>query len=182
MLIFSPGMTNLFLGRSSSEGEYIISVSLLRIFGHPNTLLDWRANSNLIFHTNIRVCPNTLYSNAGFSGQCLSVCAFINVCVSPENLRRNLDLFKELLENLNYVIWKLMFSNFVEASQLKQDILGAQVFLYWSTTGKLKFTDWSQVQRKLSFKEIEIFQQRVLIAPPPLWIISVKNIRNMVIH
>ena len=38
-----------------------------QIFGHPNTMLDWRANSNIILHTNIRVCPNTVYSNAGFS-------------------------------------------------------------------------------------------------------------------
>ena len=43
------------------------TISLLRIFGNPNKMLDWRTNPNLILLTNIRVCPSILYSNAGFN-------------------------------------------------------------------------------------------------------------------
>ena len=46
--------------------KYLQYLQYWQIFGHPNTMLDWRANSNIILHTNIRVCPNTVYSNAGF--------------------------------------------------------------------------------------------------------------------
>ena len=46
------------------------TISLLRIFGNPNKMLDWRTNPNLILLTNIRVCPSILYSNAGFSAPC----------------------------------------------------------------------------------------------------------------
>ena len=35
---------------------------------------------------------------------------------------------------------------------------------YWTTTDKLKFTDWSEVQRMFGS---EIFQHRMMIAPPP---------------
>ena len=47
--------------------KYLQYLQYWQIFGHPNTMLDWRANSNIILHTNIRVCPNTVYSNAGFN-------------------------------------------------------------------------------------------------------------------
>ena len=60
-------MDDIFLGCSSPKDENIHLVSLLQIFGHPNKILDWQTNSNIILFTNIRVCPNTLYSNAGFS-------------------------------------------------------------------------------------------------------------------
>ena len=40
-------------------------------------------------------------------------------------------------------------------------------FFYWTTTGKLEFTDWSEVQRRLGSKEIAIFRQRMIIASPP---------------
>ena len=66
MLIFSLVMDNLLWVRSSPKGENILSVSLLQIFGHPNKMLDWRANRHITLHTNIRVCPNILYSNASF--------------------------------------------------------------------------------------------------------------------
>ena len=45
--------------------KYLQYLQYWQIFGHPNTMLDWRANSNIILHTNIRVCPNTVYSNKG---------------------------------------------------------------------------------------------------------------------
>ena len=45
------------------------TISLLRIFGNPNKMLDWRTNPNLILLTNIRVCPSILYSNAGFNAE-----------------------------------------------------------------------------------------------------------------
>ena len=32
---------------------------------------------------------------------------------------------------------------------------------------KLKFTDWSEIQWMFGFGEIAIFQQRMMIAPPP---------------
>ena len=41
------------------------------------------------------------------------------------------------------------------------------VFFYWTTTNKLKFTDWSQVNQMLSCGEIAIFRQRMMFAPPP---------------
>ena len=53
--------------RTSSQCLCCKYLQYWQIFGHPNTMLDWRANSNIILHTNIRVCPNTVYSNAGFS-------------------------------------------------------------------------------------------------------------------
>ena len=30
-------------------------------------MLDWRTNPNLILPTNIRICPSTVYSDAGFN-------------------------------------------------------------------------------------------------------------------
>ena len=47
--------------------KYLQYLQYWQIFGHPNTMLDWRANTNMILQTNIRVCPNTVYSNAGFT-------------------------------------------------------------------------------------------------------------------
>ena len=47
--------------------KYLQYLQYWLIFRHPNTILDGRTNSNIILHTNIRVCPNTVYSNAGFS-------------------------------------------------------------------------------------------------------------------
>ena len=45
------------------------TISLLRIFGNPNKMLDWRTNPNLILLTNIRVCPSILYSDTDFITQ-----------------------------------------------------------------------------------------------------------------
>ena len=52
---------------SSHCCKYLQYLQYWQIFGHLNTMLDWQANSNMILHTNIRVCPNTVYSNAGFN-------------------------------------------------------------------------------------------------------------------
>ena len=41
------------------------------------------------------------------------------------------------------------------------------LFLYWTTTDKLEFTDWSQVKRMFGCGKIQIFQQRMIIASPP---------------
>ena len=61
--------------------KYLQYLQYWQIFGHPNTMLDWRANSNMILHTNIRVCPNTVYSNAGFSvGGCWWVLVGVGGC------------------------------------------------------------------------------------------------------
>ena len=45
--------------------KYLQYLQYFQIFGHPNKMLDCRANKNLTLLTNIRVCPNTLYLNAG---------------------------------------------------------------------------------------------------------------------
>ena len=57
--------------------KYLQYLQYWQIFGHPNTMLDWRANSNIILHTNIRVCPNTVYSNAGFKCYVIMWCGKI---------------------------------------------------------------------------------------------------------
>ena len=59
--------------------KYLQYLQYWQIFGHPNTMLDWRANSNIILHTNIRVCPNTVYSNAGFTEHLVPGRKFVNV-------------------------------------------------------------------------------------------------------
>ena len=41
------------------------------------------------------------------------------------------------------------------------------VFYYWTTTDKLKFTDWSEVQRMFGSEEIAIFRQWMIITPSP---------------
>ena len=63
MLIFSPVRS---LGQEQHQCLCCKYLQYCQIFGHPNTMLDWRANSNMILHTDIRVCRNTLYLNAGF--------------------------------------------------------------------------------------------------------------------
>ena len=61
--------------------KYLQYLQYWQIFGHPNTMLDGRANSNIILHTNIRVCPNTVYSNAGFKTPALSSVKITDICV-----------------------------------------------------------------------------------------------------
>ena len=53
MLTFFPVLDNLFLVRSSSKDENILSVSVLQVFVNPNKILDWKTNRNLILLTNI---------------------------------------------------------------------------------------------------------------------------------
>ena len=40
-------------------------------------------------------------------------------------------------------------------------------FFYWTTTDKLKFTEWSEVQQKFGSGETAIFRQRMMITPFP---------------
>ena len=40
-------------------------------------------------------------------------------------------------------------------------------FFYWTTTDKLEFTDWSQVNRMFSCGEIVIFWHRMMFVPTP---------------
>ena len=71
--------------------KYLQYLQYWQIFGHPNTMLDGRANSNIILHTNIRVCPNTVYSNAGFS-----FCTSRSVSVSAVYLKSLEKLSKDV--------------------------------------------------------------------------------------
>ena len=56
-----------FLRGKASQLPDIADIAAVADIQTPNKMLDWRTNPNLILPTNIRVCPSTVYSDAGFS-------------------------------------------------------------------------------------------------------------------
>ena len=73
----------------------------------------------------------------------------------------------KIIKNLNFAIWKKVFSNFIGPPWLNQERYSALFLFYWTTTDKLEFTDWSEVQRRFSSGEIAIFRQGGLKGPLP---------------
>ena len=82
---------------------------------------------------------------------------------NSEYCRKSLKIVK----NLNFAIWKKVFSNFIGPPRLNRERQSALVFFYWTTTDKLEFADWSEVQRKIGSGEIAIFRQGGPFGPPP---------------
>ena len=73
----------------------------------------------------------------------------------------------KICENLDFAIGKMMFSNFVGPPQLNRDRYSTLVCFYWTTTDKLKFADWSQVNQMFGSGEIGYIRQGRMIALPP---------------
>ena len=68
-----------------------------------------------------------------------------------------------LWKNNKKCFWKNASSNFVEPPRLHQGKYSTLVFFYWTKTDRLKFGDWSEVNRIFGCGEIMIYWQRMMI-------------------